>query len=222
METKDKKSKLEQKKALIIVGTLATISLVLDVLISIIVYYFAIGEFNKALNEEESYIVSKEVIDINDNLLQYLEENNEKASIANKPEKVFALSFESGHLNIAAEAKDNILYYDITTSYTGIEETLTSFKDEKPAVDSYLIDISIEIKDDTKFNPNGNQKRVGHASYIDGLDKRYISFTSVFDENNYVTCFHEEYKDGGSYDTKKVNNSSYPLFYNYCYFIVNF
>ena len=110
METKDKKSKLEQKKALIIVGTLATISLVLDVLISIIVYYFAIGEFNKALNEEESYIVSKEVIDINDNLLQYLEENNEKASIANKPEKVFALSFESGHLNIAAEAKDNILY----------------------------------------------------------------------------------------------------------------
>ena len=223
MENKEQKPTNKEKRTLITVGVLAASALIMDVLICLVTYYAAMGQFNKSLEEieENSYVVKEETKTIYNNLKDYLKDNTTLVLPDNNPGKIISFSFDSGVLNIAAEDNDKTLFYNITTTYTSIEDTLNSFKDQKPQVDAYTIAVSGEKNDDTKFNPEKfvqKQKYIGHASYIDGLDTRYVSFIGQYDERNISVCFHEEYREDGLYNVKKVNVNSHPLLYDFLYY----
>lgn len=226
MENKDNKPTKNQKKTIVFVSIFASVALILDALICLICYYFAKGQFNKYLDGiSEDYVVSKDTKTIRNNLLGYLKDNVEKVSPSNEPRKIIGYTFIDHHMNIAAEDNDSTIIFDITTTYSDAEEALTSFKEAKPNVDAYTIDISIEKNDDETFNPNKylkGDKVIGHTSYVEGLDPRYISFTGNYSENEIASCVHEEYKEDGLYTkVKKANASMHPLLYDFYYLILN-
>ena len=226
MENQEQRPNKEQKKTLVVIGVLAVTTIVLDVLISLITYYVATGKFNKQFEKESEsiYVVNEETIQIHDHLLEFLKDQAEIDISGYTPKKIIALTFENGILHVATEDNNNTLTFDVPTSYTSVDEALNLFKDTKPDVNEYTIPVGKEINDDNYFNPETatkGQKHVGHASYIDGIDKKYVSFSGLYDEKNYVTVYHEEYREDGLYNTKKANIDSDPLFYDFLFYIVN-
>ena len=225
MENKDNKPTKNQKKTIIFVSIFASVALVLDVLICLICYYVAQGQFNKYLENNDEYTVNESTEQIHNHMMEYLKENTKKVDLSHEPRKIVALTFNDKHLNIAAEDHYTTIFYDITTVYADVNTALNAFKNSKPGVATFDITISFEINDDTKFNPNkflSGDKVIGHATYVDGLDPRYITFTGRYSDNEIVSCIHEEYKESGLYTTvKKANASMHPLLYDFYYLILN-
>ena len=223
MDSRDNKPTYTQKTTLITILSIATIKLIIDVLIILIINYIGTIRFNKSLVSEsnETYVVSEETKSTYNHLLEYLKNNAATKYPDSLPQRITAVSFDNNVLSIAAEDNDYSIIFNVTTEFASQEEALNSFQNETPETDKYTINMSFQINDDEKLNINTyvNGKYIGHASYIDGLDKRYISFTGMRYDNTINYCVNQEYNETGFYDVKKVNDS-HPL-YNFYYYLLN-